>query len=229
MTAGSGLFADKNPQKEHLLRGSGGLAAEIADVRQDVKETFAPLASITVEEWTNPAAASATGLLGAQACTLATQTYDTSDFTGSGVLTYPRLISITTAGNTPADAPATCALTGEDIDGNVITETVNVPQTATTAYSTKVFKKLTGAAFSAGQGTDATCSIGFGAGIGLSKTPKSRAGAVAALVEISAGTVIAAPTGTITAPATNPPYGLYTPSSAPNGTNDYALYYECVP
>jgi hypothetical protein len=52
----------------------------------------------------------------------------------------------------------------------------------------------------------------------------SRAGLLAPLREIAAGSVVT--NGTFVDAATDAPHGTYEPNTAPNGTNDYALYYE---
>src|SRR5688572_6426728 len=80
---------------------------------------------IDVYELTNPATAAADGLKAATATTVAVQTITSFEAAGVAALAaYPRNVTFTTAGNTPADAPATATITGTDIDGNALTETV---------------------------------------------------------------------------------------------------------
>jgi len=223
MSNGSGLFSDQSPDKAHLVSGKGGLAGEVDDLRRDVARVMSPMAAITVEEYTNPAAASAAGLEAATATTVAPRTV--TSFVAGGVAAlaaYGRNVTFTTAGATPAHAPATALVTGTDMDGNPQTETVNVPQTATTAAGTKIFKSVSSVAYSAADGTAATVSIGFGDLLGLSKTPVSRAGLVPIIREVEAGALVV--TGSLS--ATN---RSYTPASVPNGTRDYCLYYEYDP
>ena len=218
--SGSDLFKDARGLRQ--LPPVHGPEGEVTDLRNDVKKALAPLACVTVEEFTNPVAASTNGVRAATAASLAVQ---------SGSLTvtlpYPRLLSVTTAGGTPTDAPASVTITGTDVDGKVISETISVPQTATTANGTKAFKSVTGFAFTAGQGTDATVALGWAAPLGLSEAPKVRAGAAIPTLEVVNGARVT--TGTLSDAATNPPYGVYTPASAPNATSDYAVYFECVP
>lgn len=180
---------------------------------------------IQVDEFTNPAAADAAGLEAATAAQLTARTVTT--FLAGGVAAlaaYPRNITFTTAGNTPADAPATATITGTDVFGNALTEVVNVAQTATIASGVKCFKTVTSIVYSVGQGTDCTVSIGFGALLGLAHKPKTRAGTIGIIDEIAVGARVT--NGTFATPTTSPPNGSYSPNSAADGTRDYALYYE---
>lgn len=179
------------------------------------------------QEWTNPVAASANGLRTATATVATTSTVLAAALTEAGLTalaTYPRNVTFTTAGGTAADAPATALITGTDIDGNALTETVNLAQTATIASGVKAFKTIVSIAFAAGDGTDATVAIGFGSVFGLSKKAKTRAGVVAVAQEIAAGAIVA--NGTFVVPATGAPYGTYAPNTAPDGSRDYAILFE---
>lgn len=221
MSNGSGMFGDQIPKKAHLARGAGGVAGEVVDLRSDLARVLGAMAAISVDEFTNPAAAGAADLEAATA-TVAAQRVVTTFLAGglAKLAAYPRNITFTTAGSTPADAPASATIVGT-YRGKPQTETVNVAQTATIATGTKPFSTITSITFTAADGTDATVSIGVGAGLGVGQLPKSRAGAVTIMHEIAAGSVVT--NGALTAE------GLYTPNSAPNGTNDYAVYYECRP
>lgn len=228
MTTGSGLFSNKRAHKPHLVEGKGGVAGEVDDLRQDVLSVMAPMAALAIEEFTNPAAADAAGLEAATATQITARTV--TSFLAAGIAAlaaFPRTISFTTAGSTPADAPATALITGTDVNDDPQTETVNVPQTATTAYSVKCFKTVTSIAYAAGDGPDATVSIGFGPTLGLGKKVKSRAGLVNVVQEIAVGAKVT--NGVFVAAVTSPPNGSYSPNTAPNGTNDYALIYEFDP
>jgi hypothetical protein len=218
---GSGLFSTKGPLKPHLMQQSGGIAAEVNDVRKDLKDTLGPMAAIAIDEFTNPAAAGAADLEAATATTVAPRTVTT--FLAGGIAklaAFPRNITFTTAGGTPADAPATALVTGT-YRGKPQTETVTLAQTATIANGVKPFSTITSVAYAAADGTNATVSIGVGISLGSSQIPLSRAGLVAPVREIAIGAAVT--TGTLTVE------GLYTPSAAPNGTNDYAIFYEFNP
>lgn len=51
--SGSGLMKNSRPAKEHLVRG-GGVPGEVTDLRRDTQRALAPVAAITVAEWTKP-------------------------------------------------------------------------------------------------------------------------------------------------------------------------------
>lgn len=224
MSLGSGVFSSKAPALPHLVRGAGGIAGEISDLRQDIKAEFQYSPIIVVEEFTNPAAAGAALISTAAASQLAAGRSATL-LALAAAISPPRNITVTTAGDTPADAPATALVTGTDINGDVMTETLNIPQTATIAVGAKAFASVTSIVEAAGQGTDATMSYGIGALIGLGKKAAVRGGLVALVKEIAAGSL--APTvGTFAVPATGVPHGTYSPNSAADGSRDYCLYYE---
>ncbi len=225
--AGSGLL--KNARSIRANLSKHGVTGEIEDLRKDTVEALANLCALTVEEFLNVPAASAAGVLVAVATTVAPMVKGASDLVGgvATILPFPRPVSVTTAGTTPADAPATVKVIGKDVTNKVLEETINVGQTATTVVGAKCFKVVERLEFSAADGTGATVSVGWGAPIGLSLKPKARAGSVFLDSEFAAGARVT--TGTISDPATNAPFGMYTPASAPNGTNDYVLKYEYIP
>lgn len=221
MSLGSGLFSTKGPQKPHLVQGKKGVAGEVDDLRRDVLAELEPLAAIAVEEFTNPAAGATDSLEAATATQTTARTVTTFEAAGLAALAaHPRNVNITTAGSTPADAPASAVVTGT-YKGAVQTETLVVPQTAATVTGTKPFDGLTSVVYAAGDGTDATNAIGIGNGIGVTKTPKARAGGVAIVREVVDGALVV--NGVLTAAQ------LYTPNTAPNGAHDYAVYYEYDP
>lgn len=219
MPTGSNLFSKKLPAIAHLSTG------ELDDLRKDVASALAPLAAIGVQEWVDPPAAAAAGLLAATASTVAPQTQARAALIAGGLAALkacPRNLVFTTAGTTPADAPANVVVTGKDINGNAITETITLAQTAAAANGVKAFADITSVVYPAGDGTGATIAIGTGNALGLSKKPKARAGLAGIIREIAIGAVVT--TGAVD--ATN---STYTPAAAPNGTNDYAVYLEYDP
>jgi hypothetical protein len=232
MGNGSGLFSDQRPAKPHLVDGKTGVAGEVDDLRDDLGGALLPLAAITVDEFTDVAAADADGIKESIASVAAAVTYSGTDLdgaTGGAVMSPPRNVNVTTAGATPADAPATATINGLDVDGNALSEDLAVPQTAITVNGTKAFAQVTSIVLTAGDGTGALLTFGVGSLLGLSKTIKSRAGALALLDEIDAGSLLAAPTATVADATTGAPHGTVDPSTSPNGTNDYAYYYEYDP
>lgn len=229
--SGSGLFSTTKPQKGHLVPGTGhGIAGEVADLRTDVVSALAPIAALTVEEFTNPALASVNAIKLAIASVASVVSYATTDLdgaVGAAVMNPPRNITVTTAGATPADAPATATITGLDANGAALVETLTVAQTATIAVGVKAFAKVTSIALPAADGVGATLAFGFGALLGLGKKVKSRAGLAFLMKEIAVGAVVT--NGVIADATVSPPNGTYAPNLAPDGVRDYAIYYEFDP
>lgn len=213
---GSGLFSRAKAYLSHKVKPG----SEIYDIRKDVGDELDPLAAIAVEEFTNPAAGAANDLLVATASTVAVQTILEAGLLAPGLAklaAFPRNLIFTTAGATPADAPATVVVTGT-FNGVAQTETINIAQTATVATGVKPFSTITSIVYAAGQGAAATVAIGVGGGLGVTRKPKARAGLVAPVREIAVG--VAVTTGALTAD------NLYTPAAAPDGTRDYCVFYE---
>lgn len=183
---------------------------------------------VVVSEYTNPIAADAAGLQALTATTVAPRTVLAAAMLAPGIAELdarPRNITITTAGSTASDAPATAVVTGIGPDGNAQTETLTVPQTATIVAGAKCFKGTgLSVAYAAGDGTGATNSIGFGVKMALTQKIKSRAGRLAVIQEVAAGSVVT--NGTFVSPTTSPPYGSYAPNTAQDGANDYSVTYE---
>lgn len=216
---------------------TGGTIGEVNDLRNDVEVGFTKLETpgiggtnlLAVDEWTDPVVADADGLKVATATVAAIVAV--TGFLAPGVAALaagPRNVTFTTAGSTPSDAPANAVVVGTDINDDALSETVTLAQTGTIASGVKAFKTITSVTYPAADGTDATVAIGFGVVMGLHSKIKSRAGAVAVLMENEAGTVKAgdALAGTYVDAATSPPHGSYTPGTAADGSNDYAVWYE---
>lgn len=236
--SGSGLFSNQRPDRQHLVTGKRGVAGEVDDLRGDVASVLLPLVAVTVEEFVDPAAADVDGIKTAAATIAAATTYAAADLNGAvgnAEMVPPRNVTVTTAGGTAADAPATAVITGRvrDSKGNLIaqTDTITVSQTAGTAAGDVAFSIVDSIALPAADGTGATLAFGFGAVLGLSKPLISRAGAEAVLMEIEEGSVLAADavTGTFVDAETAAPNGTYAPSTVPDASNDYAVYYEYSP
>lgn len=197
------------PSTGNRKRGNIG---EVNDLRADVDEAFTALETpgvggtgqIAVDEYTNPAAADAAGLLIATASVAAIVTVTTFVAGGIAALAaYPRPVTFTTAGVTAADAPATALVTGLDVNGDALTETVTVSQIAGLATTVKCFSSLTSVVYPVADGTDATVSIGFGPTVGLLSKIKTRAGITTPFIEIVDGVILGGGGGGATTVATN--------------------------
>ena len=180
------------------------------------------------QTFTNLAAADDDAIKTVIATTTSTATYTGAALNGAigaGAVSPPRNITVTTAGGTPADAPATATITGTAIDGSAQTEVINVGQTATTVAGAKAFATATSIALTAGQGTDATLTFGTGNIIGLDSKLRDVGGASngGVIKEVANTTVVT--NGVFVLPATSGPFGTYAPNAIPNGTNDYTIVY----
>ncbi len=185
-------------------------------------------ASIAQYEMTNPAATAAAGLHAAAPSALTTpQVYLTADLVAGGIaalLAYPRNVTFTVAGGTAAEAPVLGTVVGTDIDGNALTEAIVITASAGTYAGAKAFKTITSITLTGGTGTGATVSVGFAKVFGLPAKIKARAGRLAVIQEISAGSIVT--NGTFVSATTSPPYGSWSPSTNPDASVDYAVTYE---
>lgn len=224
MTLGSGQFTSQKAQQPHLVKpGTGGMAAEIADLRADIKSDFTANAAIAVEEFVNPIGSGAALISAAALSTVAPRSPVLLALAAN--ISPPRQISVTTAASgTPADAPATTLITGKDMFGNAMTETLTVSQTNATVTGAKCFASVSSILEAAGDGVGATLSYGIGAPIGLGKPIKTRAGIVSIIKEHANGAVVA--NGVVAAASAALPNGSYAPNTAADGTKSYALLYE---
>lgn len=226
--SGSGLFTNKKPQTPHLVAPGPGVAGEVADLRSDVASALAPLATVTVEEFTNPVVADTDGIKTAIATVAAITTYSGAALNGAvgaGVMSPPRNPTVT-ASDSAGSYVGSVTFTGVDINGNAITEAVAISNNAT-AVGAKAFAKITSIGLVAQTDTAGSLQFGFGAKMGLAKKIKSRAGLATAIKEIAVGAVVT--NGTFVAAATGLPNGTYAPNTPQNSTNDYAIYYEYDP
>ena len=206
------------------------LAGALRAFPSQVARLLSSLVPIDRYEITNPAASAANGLKLAAATVAAPVVIPRSALVGAGITAlaaYPRRITVTTAG-TAADAPATMTVKGKGPDGVTKTEVVNVPQTATIASTVGFFSELDETAaitLPAADGTGATLAFGFGAEIGFKVEPELVNAVPAVVAEWTNG----APSGTratYLTPANGAPYGGASFNTAPNATNDYAIWFE---
>lgn len=219
-SVGSGLWSTQKALFPHLAQGFHGLTGEVADVRRDLAIVLSPLKAITVEEYDLPQPALPTSIVLVTATVLAAIALSGPALTGAigatGVISPPRNVEVVTAGATATHAPASFTISGLDAWGRPLSETITgTAGGASTYVGVKCFSKILSVSAPAATGTDATYSVGTGAVIGLSNYPKVRAGQALPLIgkEIFDGSVVT--NGVLTLPATNPPFGAYTPNTAP--------------
>jgi hypothetical protein len=228
----STLFGHRNPRLAHLVqRGKGGLPGEIADLRLDTEDAFLAMqvngGYIHTDEFTNVAAADVDGITLAAATAATPQAFTSDDWDGvlgTGEMVPPRNATITTTADDDVLA-VECTITGRvrDFMGLLVAQTDTITLTAgggVTNAGTKAFSFIDAVNIPANDGAAATLSIGWGVLIGMSRPMRSMAGLLRPLREVAAGSVVT--NGTFAATAPN---GTYSPNSAPNGTNDYALTY----
>lgn len=222
MSNGSSLFSNQVSAKPHLVDGHRGVPGEVYDLRRDVARVLASLAALTVDEFTNPAAGGAAALEVATACTTLGRLVTSFLAPGAAILAAGgRNITITTAGTTPTNGPASALVTGTYL-GVAQTETIaGLNAGAATYAGVKPFDTVTSVQYATALDVDATNSIGIGNGLGVALKPLARAGGVVPIREVVDGALVT--TGALTANK------LYTPATAPNGAHDYAVYYEYDP
>lgn len=112
-------------------------------------------------------AAAPAGLMAATASVAAPVVQTTADLLNAGealLAVYPRRLTFTTAGVTPADAPASVDIVGT-VGGVPVTETLNLAQTATMVTSVNAYQEITSLTYPAADGTAATIAIGYGMGV----------------------------------------------------------------
>ena len=231
MSKGSGLFTDQRAARPHLVRGGGGVAGEVADLRADVADEMEAMAAIAVEEFIDPPAADVDAFKAPTLSAATEEVYEGADLDGAvgeGVLDPPRNPTVTTSAHADIDA-VTVVFEGKDINGDDIS--VNVLLTdggGVTDVGAEALASVSKITVPAQSGVGGALEFGFGDVIGLAKPLVSRAGAAAVVMEIEAGTVLAADaiTGTFVDAATSAPNGTYEPATVPDATNDYAVYYE---
>ena len=127
-----------------------------------------------VHEYLAQPAASAAALKAATATVAAEVVLTSADLLDPGeavLAANPRKLTFTTAGATPADAPANVVIVGTDKNGAAISETLNLAQTAAAVTSVNRYKTITSLTYPAADGTDATVAIGYAASADLGGAP----------------------------------------------------------
>jgi hypothetical protein len=206
-----------------------------ADTNEIESGTLAPISPLfVVQEWDAPATASATGVMLSTATVSGTVTYTlvAGSTAIAGSIVNPATLATggarnvtITGGGTTGQCPTSAVVTGLDALGNAQTETLAL--TAGSATGSKGWSSFISVQFLGGTGTAGTEEIGFGVKLGLFYPPKLRAGQTSPLTpvfpEIVDGAVLSTGFGTI-----DTVNHSFTPATAPNGTHQYALYYEAA-
>ncbi len=225
---GSGL--NFKSQVPHLTQDKrAGVPGQVGDIQRKLQAGLAASLNLAVEEFTNAPAADTDGIKVAAATVAEALSYSGAQLDGvigAGPMYPARQITITTAGATPAHAPATAVIKGKDAQGKSIMETVVVSQIAGVATSTKYFASVRVIDLPAADGVGATLAFGTGAKAGLSRKVRVRAGLALIHKEIVDGAELAPPTGVLEDSTLAPPYGSYTPAAAFDAAHDQCIVYE---
>jgi hypothetical protein len=181
-------------------------------------------------EWTDAPVADVDFFVVDRASAAAIDVIDAADAEWQTVaeLDPPRNVTITTTAHSDIDA-VDVVLSGRvrDADGELIAQTDTITLTDggnATDAGTRAFAFLDRVTIPAQSGTGGEIDVGFGAIIGLPSAIKTRAGLTAPIREVSGGSVVT--NGTFTTGAAQPPNGTYAPNTAPDGSEDYHLFYE---
>jgi len=156
--------------------------------------------------------------------TAGTVTFTPDGVIGTGAIPQPRnvLITVTHASSVVA---ASGTITGKDEYGNTITETWSVTAGTTSKTYTGAKAFLTVSSITYVTAADAQANT-FKAGTGNVLGLQFPCAVASAVKEVAAGSVVT--NGTVVAASTSSSAdrrGTYTPNSAPNGSNDYEVFY----
>jgi hypothetical protein len=230
-------FSQKAPANPHMVRGTGGLKGEVADLRSDVKEAFNQLESqggyLRTDEFTNPVVADVDALKTSIATAATARAFvdaDLNGVVGGAEMVPPRNPTVTSTLHAHVTA-VNVTFRGKlrDAHGRLVDHEVVVVVTnggGATDAGADVLSIVEEIEVPAMGGASGSLEFGFGAIIGLSAKIKSRAGLIAPIRQVAVGAVVT--TGTFTNP-TGCLVTSYAPASAPDGTRDYAVTYEVAP
>lgn len=183
--AGSGFFANRSIP--HLTQSHGAVTGD------DVAVVMQPMAALTIEEWSNLAAADDDALKTSIASSASDVVYATTDLNGAVGTTKmipPRNVTITSTSHADIDAVAV-VVRGKDVNGNVLTETITLTNGGgVTDAGVKCFSSVTSITVPAQSGAGGALQFGFGTKVGFSKKIKARAGLSALTREIVGGRLL---------------------------------------
>ncbi len=186
MTVGSGLMTSQRARRPHLAKVTG----EVGDLRRDIEEELGFLAAFAVDKWSDVALSDVDAIKTSIASVAADTTYTGATLNGVvgvGTMSPPRNIIITSTSHTDIDA-VNCVVTGRDLDGQVVTDTIAITNNGSaTDVGTTAFAKVTSIFMPAHTGTAGAFQFGFGNAIGLSRPVASVAGLSSLIKEIVGG------------------------------------------
>ena len=165
------------PRLEHLVRGQSGLAGEIGKLRRDVAEAFDTVEAggVSLARFSSPStgAADADGIKTTFASAAAPVTLDETTFDGAlapgasgpALINSPKQVTLTVGGGgTPADwLGGDVVVTGVDVDGDPLTETVSSAAGAGVTTTTNYFATVTTVELPAAANTGAQLTLGVAA------------------------------------------------------------------
>jgi hypothetical protein len=211
------------------IKTRSGLTGLISEIVGGIE-----LAQLVTEEWVNPATADVDGFKTSFATSASIQTITGAALdgvVGQGTIFPPRNVTITSSMHADVDAVAV-VVTGEDVYGNVVTDTITTTDGGNTTDAGDVpMSKVTSVVIPAMSGTGGSLQIGFGVLVGFAAPIKFRNTKPMVLAEIEVATPKAfdALAGTYVAPGTNSSInGHVTNGSAPDGSKDYVHTYEAL-
>jgi len=143
---------------------------------------------------------------------------------GVGVFTHPRAVTVTVTHGSSVVAE-TFLVTGKDVYGKTISETLTITATGTskTATSLQAFKRITSIAeTSAADASANTIKIGDSKVLGFSFKCSS---VVTVAEELNGAAATAGTTVAASSSAGADFRGTYTPNGTPNGNNDWAVWF----
>jgi hypothetical protein len=227
---GSGLFEKKSlshliapyrgPSGADIGRSSGGPLGILRDLYGQLASLFLHGAAIQVEEFTNLPASDDDAFIVNRATATTAESLVPNGAAGTARLATPRNILVTTTGaDTEFNFPLNVTVTGT-YNGRPQTEVISLAagESPGTKAGVKPFDSVSRVQISANLTTSGFIKVGTGVGIGTKRKPLARAGLTAPIREISGGSAVT--NGTLSTD------GLYVPSSAPDGSRDYAIFYE---
>lgn len=182
-----------------------------------VDDVMSTLGYVRRQKWTDAIAVSATAL---KALTASSSSVVTN-MTPTSQPDFARLVSVTPGGTTADVKAGSYVLTGTDIRGNVITDTLTFADNDTVKQvSIKAFKTVTNLLVPLQDGNGATFSIGVEDGMGLDRCMSE-----CAVIDAFMDNVRETTAATVTCHATDISKNTVDPNTALNAAKDLVVIY----